>query len=409
MKRGYRDFLRLLQFPLIIAMGMMPVPILIFTYLKPVYQPYAWLFPTIYFLVTGLSFLLPGKLRLMYGLAVTVAAVLPWPFTAAGENLVIGLMVTAVFAVLMLWSLRIASWPKDGELHAAWIGACLMIQIVGQVVFFLDGYTAEHPLKAVSGWLYVSFLLTVILCMLCMNRKSLNRIASDRSRAVVSMRVKNVALILGMIVLAVLIALLPSFFGVIKSVGAWISELMQKVEDTTPVETKPVIVPETKPPVIGGFEWNVGIHTDILNLLFQIVFALFVFVGTPLVLIRYGKLIIGFFKNIWGTIMSYAISASEEYEDEVTDTRETVIADESQTTRQKRSGFFYQDRGLSNPQKIRYRYRYLLGKHPQWHKGTTARENLPEELASIYERARYSDHPVTGDEVSRFKSETKNV
>ena len=37
------------------------------------------------------------------------------------------------------------------------------------------------------------------------------------------------------------------------------------------------------------------------------------------------------------------------------------------------------------------------------------RENLPESLAGVYERARYSDHPVTEEEAARFKAESKNI
>jgi len=40
--------------------------------------------------------------------------------------------------------------------------------------------------------------------------------------------------------------------------------------------------------------------------------------------------------------------------------------------------------------------------HPEWSDGSTARENLPEEAAAVYERARYSEHPVSPEEAARF-------
>ena len=58
-------------------------------------------------------------------------------------------------------------------------------------------------------------------------------------------------------------------------------------------------------------------------------------------------------------------------------------------------------------ERIRYRYRLLSKKHPEWREHNTARENLPDSPAQLYERARYSDHPITPEEAEQFKNETK--
>jgi hypothetical protein len=60
-------------------------------------------------------------------------------------------------------------------------------------------------------------------------------------------------------------------------------------------------------------------------------------------------------------------------------------------------------------QRVRYRYRRLLKKHPEWTQDKTARENLPEDPAGIYERARYSRDTVTEEEAKQFASDIKKV
>ena len=60
-------------------------------------------------------------------------------------------------------------------------------------------------------------------------------------------------------------------------------------------------------------------------------------------------------------------------------------------------------------QRIRDRYQRLMQKHPEWDSGSTARENLPESAAPLYERVRYSPYPVTEEDAQQFAAETKKV
>ena len=58
---------------------------------------------------------------------------------------------------------------------------------------------------------------------------------------------------------------------------------------------------------------------------------------------------------------------------------------------------------------IRYYYRRLLRKHAKWSDASTARENLPRDAAAIYEKARYSNEPLSQSEVADFKEGIKKV
>ena len=67
------------------------------------------------------------------------------------------------------------------------------------------------------------------------------------------------------------------------------------------------------------------------------------------------------------------------------------------------------ERSLDPGKRIRYRYMRLLMKHKDWHAGKTARENLPDNAASLYERSRYSKHPITEEDAQQFITDVKSV
>ncbi|MBQ3146164.1 MAG: hypothetical protein IJB91_00365 [Oscillospiraceae bacterium] len=412
MKRNLKDFLRLVQCPLTIAAGLMPVPILLFTYLQPQLQKYAWIFPVSYFVLTALSFLLPGKLRLPFGLLSAVAIVLPWPFLLTGESLALCLAVAIIFDALLLWSIRMGGWNAEKELHSAWIGVCLVAQFLGLGVQLLDRQTAQHPLTPMAPWFYLSFFVTVILCMLAMNRKALNTITQERTAVVKAMHRKNVVLVFLLVGAAAVISLLPSAMGAINIVIGWIRQLLKVFERdySEDIMTVPPMTETAEPEDLGtGFAPNVGKHTDILNIMFQVFFIVLVAVALPFLLYFLWKRLRGVAKKLWRSLRNFTSDSTAEYEDEITDTRDSVIADEEEIIKPKRRRRILSDRGLSNTEKIRHRYRQLQKKNPQWRKSSTARENLPEASAGIYERARYSPHPVTSEDADLFKTETKRM
>jgi hypothetical protein len=412
MKRNLKDFLRLVQCPLTIAAGLLPVPILLLTYLQPQLQKYAWIFPVSYFVLTVLCFLLPRKLRIPFGILSALAMVLPWCFFLTGESLGICLVAAIGFGLLLLWSMRIAGWNAEKELHSAWIGICLVVQFLGLGVQLLDRQTVMHPLTPMAPWFYLSFFITVILCMFSMNRKALNAITEERSAVTRVMHRKNVVLVCLLVVIATAFSLLPSLLGAIKPVIRWIKQFLKLFERdfSEDITTVPTTVGDGETEELGpGFVPVEGKHTELLNLLFQIFFIVLVAVGLPFLLYFLWKRIRGAVKNLWRSLRNFTMDSMAEYEDEITDTRDSVIKDEVESTAVKQRKRIFSDRGLSNTEKIRHRYRQLQKKNPQWQRASTARENLQESSAEIYERARYSPHPITAEDAERFKTETKRM
>ena len=106
----------------------------------------------------------------------------------------------------------------------------------------------------------------------------------------------------------------------------------------------------------------------------------------------------------WGLqrLQSYASSATEDYVDELQNTREQ--GDERfLLNRLRRRRISARELEAMPPrERIRVLYAIARRKHPEWPASGTARETLCEDSARIYERARYSSHPVTEEDASCF-------
>ena len=97
----------------------------------------------------------------------------------------------------------------------------------------------------------------------------------------------------------------------------------------------------------------------------------------------------------------------EDFQDEITDTREDGESEHFRGKAKAAKPILPMTGKMTPTEQIRYRYRRLAEKHPEWKHSHTARENLPKAAAQLYERARYSDHVITEQDAETFKNETK--
>ena len=149
----------------------------------------------------------------------------------------------------------------------------------------------------------------------------------------------------------------------------------------------------------GGADWL----TSLLNALFLLCGALIILFCLRAIIPPIIKRIQAFFRNLRKGLTSYATSVSEDYIDEVTDL--TPAAAKKKAPRLSSS----EERALPPAERIRYRYRRLKARHPEWESGSTARENLSDKAAPLYEKARYSTHPITEEDADTFKANTRKV
>jgi hypothetical protein len=121
-------------------------------------------------------------------------------------------------------------------------------------------------------------------------------------------------------------------------------------------------------------------------------------------------------RTIWKALVrlmhrfsKYMSTVSEDYEDEITDTRDYGEQTRARSSRRSRRASVAESKDMPAGERIRRRYLRLLYKHPEWGRGSTARENLPLAAAPLYEQARYSNHPLTDGDAERFSAGIKGL
>lgn len=408
MKRKYNDFWRKCQLLLIVAVGAMPAVFMLCTAVALDLLPYGWLFAAA-FMAFGIPMLfVPGKLRIMYGLAACLLMILPNGLLLAGIDRIVALACSGFYGLLLMLSLRIAGWSTSEEPHPFVIGIFMANHLVCQFVWFIDRSAIDSYMTPVSGWIVTSFIGYLLLAMLSANRRSLTEVGEHRQGVTPGMRRKHVLMTVALIGVALLFAFVPSLFDLLGKVFRWISNVIDALRELfkresslgeqIPYETEPPLA--TEPYVNSNVEW--------LNTL---AYYFCMAVGIPAIIYVSYKIIkryIGRLRSLIAVLGRYLSSSSEDYEEEIIDIRDEVIPERIERKRRKRA-MGMEPRPSTPVAYIRYRYLRLRLKHKEWKNGSTARENLPEALADVYERARYSDHPVTEEEAIRFKAGSKTI
>ena len=395
-----RETLRKLQFPLMLALMLYPVCALGLGYADMALLKWRWALPGLLLVFSCLAMPIPGKLRLSLGFAGAAALVLLGGFLAnRGMNWKLwGLGIGS--AAVLLWSMKIGGWKNDREIDIGWVIAGMASQLAVRVIMIAMENTRGLTLKGILWELNLAFFVLVILSMFSMNRSALNSASLGRTAASRSMRRKNTVMILVVFAVAMLISLLPVFV----TAAQWVSENISKAVMWFTSLFGGDAVGEFPPEVVeppsdeGGMEipqWVV-----IAGMLIS--FGILGFIAYQV--FRALKEIV---KGIIDRMGSFASDAGEDFVDEVSDIREE---DDHQvrTRRMLRN----EDRdldGLSPVQQVRRQYRRLLRSHRDWGDARTARENIPEGMAKIYEQARYSGGDVTEEQANAFRAGTKKI
>lgn len=395
-----RETLRKFQFPLMLALMLYPVCAIGLGYASMTLLKWRWVLPGLFMVFSCLAMPVPGRLRLSLGIAGAAVLVLLGGFLA---NRTVNWRLWGLgigSAAVLLWSLKIGGWKNDREIDIGWVVAGMGSQLAVRFVMIAMENTRGLTLDGIVWELNLAFFVFIILAMFSMNRSTLNSASLGRTAASRSMRRKNTVMILTVFVIALLISLLPVFV----TAAQWVSEYIGKAAmwfsslfGGDALEEFPTDVVEP-PPEEGGMDvpqWVV-----ISGMLISCAFAAFLAYETFLIL----KELV---KGLIDRLGSFASDAGEDYVDEVSDIREE---DDRQvrTRRMLRS----EDReldGLSPVLQVRRQYRRLLRSHRDWGDARTARENIPEGMAQIYEQARYSGNDVTEEQASAFRAGTKKI
>lgn len=416
MKLNTTDFLRKCQHPMLIASGTLPIGVLLLLHTAPQALPLLPALAAAYVLLAWGCILVPGKRRmpacvvcaaLLTALCLTLLPVASAPALA---------LLPAALILLLMLSLPIGGWDRARELSPAWtmIGACshVLLQLLAGGARKM-GSAQYDPADAM---LLFAFLLFAAMVMLAFNRGSLDSAAQSRRTIPVRMRRVNRVLTMLLLIVAVLIAAIPSISTLlgrlwdllmhgIAALAALIASLFPRFEQTTAGG------PAAPMEDLGFGETA---EPGMLLILLERVLAVVAVIALGILVLYAGRKLLGklriLLRWLWQRLMHYGSAASEDYEDEITDTREDAERGRTGWLNRLRIRFPAADESRMTPtQRVRYRYLRLRMKHAEWHSSATARQTLPPEAAQVYERARYGGQTLTNADADSFREATRRV
>lgn len=422
MKLNTSDFARKAQFPLLIVLGMLPLPVCILVQGAPEILCALWLLVPAAVAAAWLCMLLPGKVRLLAGLlgcaGLCAMSLRPLPILSSAAvnggtlhvepRLLYGL-IPLLLCAFLLYSLQFAAWPREREIAFNWYAAGVIAHLIAQLLAFAarrqstSGWDAPRPI------LTVAFILFLTLTLLSMNRSTMLGASLGRQRIPSSMRRRNVAITLSLLAFALIIAGIPAivrtterlFMLLLRTIGA----VMAFIAGLLETETAPGMGGsgggmDMMPPAAYTEPSLLAVILEKIAMTAALIVALLLVFWMLRQLMRALRALM---QRIAQHLTRYMHAASLDYVDEITDTRgESGESSGSLLSRLLRTARV-REKNLTPAGRIRYRYRLLLRRHPDWHASRTARENLPEETAALYEAARYSGHEVTEQDAEAFK------
>lgn len=396
-----RETLRKYQFPLMLALLLYPICALGLGYADMNLLKWRWVLPGLFLVFSCLAMPIPGKFRLGLGVAGAAALVMLGGYLAGrGMNWKVWLLGIGSAAAL-LWSMKIGGWKNDREIDVFWIIGGLASQLAVRVIMIAMENTRGLTLDGIVWELNLAFFAFVILAMISMNRSALNSASLGRTAASRSMRRKNILLILAVFAISLLVSLLPIFLTAAQwaavNFGKAVMWFTSLFGGDAPAELPP---DAPSPAPEGGEKMEFSPFVLFAGKVIALVFVVFI----AFQLFRALREVV---KGIMDRLSSFTSDAGEDFVDEVSDIRE----EEDHQVRTRRL-FRFEERdpdGLAPVQQVRRQYRRLLRAHRDWGDARTARENIPDDLARIYEQARYSGSDVTEAQASAFRAGTKNL
>ena len=415
MRLNFSDFPRKAQLVLLTSCAALPAAALAAGSAEPSFLAPVALAALFHLLLSLACLTLPGRLRLFVGLlGAGAAAGLGIPAFAAAKS-VPALAVPLLYAALLLTGLPMAAWPRERELHPVFSAGGLALHALAQVMAGVARRTGRFGLLArAQGALLACFVLFLLLAMLSFNRAALEYASLGRQRPPLSMRLRNRLLIVALLALSLLLANLQAVSravlaarGALLSLIGRIAALLMKLFASRGASGGGGGAGAIEPP--GGLEaaepgWLAVLLERALMALALVALVLLAVFLLRLVLTRLSALL----RALAERLALFAAAASEDYVDEITDTREDA-GERSSLLRLLHRLDLTDERRLPPGERIRRRYLLLRLRHRDWRASQTARETLPDGAARLYERARYSAHEITEEEAERFGEQIKRV
>ena len=413
MRLNTSDFLRKAQHPLLLGLGSLPLSMLLTLSFAPETFRFAWCFPAAYVLLSWACLVIPGKKRVAAGVISAILLValcgLLLPLT---QNFGLILM-PFMYVVLMFLTLPIGGWPYNQELQMGWhVGGAvthvlLQMLVNGSQLMQNGVYTpAETPVLC-------SFLAYAVLVLLALNRASLDSASQSRRKVPLLMKLQNILFTMVLLVIGVLLAAIPAIGAALDTVWDFILRGIALV-----MEFLALFMPASSGGGggAGGGMGDMGFGEAappsdlalLLEKILTVVTVLIVVIALALLLRVLWKKLKAGLKLLWARMMQYGSAASEDYEDEITSTRDEEGTEREGLLSRLRRMNVGDEKGGTPTERVRMRYKKLKRRN-EWSAASTARETLPDEAAALYERARYGGATLTEEEAGRFREGTRRV
>ena len=391
--------------PLMLAAGFLPLPILICARNTPEMPWTGTIIAAIYLLLAELCTILPGKRRLIAGILGAVAlcaagvALLPW------RGLMVMFLIPLAYAALLLGGLM----AEGGIPSITFSCLGLFMHIIAQFFQLVDRQVGNSMSTAVITVLRLAFLLYGFMVLFALNRSSLSEAAAKGSPAPATVRRWNKMFTTAVGLITLTIACLPAilrFFAkiwdmIILGIMYLWKLLLALIKDSPATDT---MGGGGMPTGMAGEAQDTALIWKILEKIFMaLAIAVFAFLAWLVLKALWKKL-----KQLWAVAMermrAFAQAASEDYHDEISDTREggerTSLLKRFARKRDPLKGI--DEKKLSPRERVRFYYLKSRLKHPDWQIDQTARETLNAETAETYEKARYSQHDLSEAEAETF-------
>lgn len=414
MLRNGGDFRRKCQFPFLLASGALPLLTMVLIGFAPEQVWLAVVFAAACALAAEACLLIRGRARLWAGLAGCAAlAGLGWWLLPAGGAWLVPVCCMALVGV----SLPMGGWPREREPHPGIHVAGLLLHLAAQLMVNIARRTGDNAaFIAAAPMLMVGFILFAALSTLSINRSSMDDASMGRQKIPASMRRLNTLLTGGLLAVTLLISAIPAIKRWLEQ--AWdvlmvmllrfLSWLAQLLPQSAPAGDGPV-----EPADMSGFGDAAAEPSLLAVILEKVAFAIAAIAAVILAVFALRFLyrqLKKLARRVMDMMRRYAAAATEDYDDEITDTREDGERGRNMPLQALRRRLALgDDKSLPPAERIRRRYARLRLKHADWQDSRTARETLPEDAARLYERARYSEHPITGEDADRFTRDTRSV
>ena len=402
MTEKIKRFLRRCQLPLLIALAMQSLNLCFFASLDQRLIHAAVIYPLTYLLCVLVSFYIPGKFRMIWGAGVAVVSVVCWILFLDAPRAA-GIVSAVVFAAAMIWSLRFSVWSADQEGADFWLAAGLVVQ----VIILIAGIEAEKLFPVIPRARAILFAY-VFLLMLSRNRTSMVNASDTRQQVTESMRRKNLLLVIGLFLGAVVVALAPSAYRFVLRLWQWLmalvnqllSEAVPGTEKISPADLIGGQITGEVPPEEESF-WL----AQLLTMVTKVAVISGVIASAWMLLRKLWQILPRLLKRL----AQYTAAVSEDYVDEITLTREFDIREKIKTIHKQNLLRLRDERKMSPEEQVRYRFQRLMTRHPEWSPGATAREKLKPFEAELYEKVRYSEMQVSQEDADHFRNAVKNI